>query len=163
MKDFQNITYRKATPNDVMLYFDWANDPAVRVNSFNSEKINLENHIQWFQQTLKNPENLLLLFELEGKPFGQVRFQTISIDCVLNYSIEINNRGLGLGIPMITKAIEVLHDVRPEIIRITAKVKKENPASLKVLEKSGFHLQEESENERVYLYLINGQTAPKLK
>lgn len=35
----ENIYLRKATPEDMKMLFDWANDEDVRRNSFNSNKI----------------------------------------------------------------------------------------------------------------------------
>jgi hypothetical protein len=41
-----NIFFRFATPNDVNLVYEWANDPLVRINSFNSEPIEFNVFVQ---------------------------------------------------------------------------------------------------------------------
>ena len=48
------LTHRKATEDDMMLYFNWANDFSVRINSYQSELIPLENHKKWFNSEIKN-------------------------------------------------------------------------------------------------------------
>jgi RimJ/RimL family protein N-acetyltransferase len=152
MNDYQNISYRKATSNDVMLYFDWANDPAVRANSFNSERINLENHRKWFLREIENPKTLMLVFEFEGIPFGQTRFHIDRNESLLNYSIHKGFRGQGLGTPMIRLAIEELHKVQPNIQKILAKVKVENNPSISVLERCGFRNIISKTEEMTYVY-----------
>ena len=70
------LTYRTAQPADARLYFDWANDPDTRQQSFNSAPISLETHTAWFTRKLADPNALLLCFTNEtGEPVGQVRFE----------------------------------------------------------------------------------------
>ena len=55
------LNFRKATENDTMLYFNWANDLNVRKHSFSSEEIDLKEHKTWF-----NAEKLLEMLKLAG-------------------------------------------------------------------------------------------------
>lgn len=148
----KNISSRLATPDDLLLYLNWANDPEVRANSFNSEAIKLENHRDWFLREVQNPRTLLLVFEYGGTPFGQTRFHSEHDQSLLNYSIDKEFRGQGLGAQMIDKALELLHESQPHIHSIIAKVKADNHSSIKVLERSGFAKHSEQEKEIVYIF-----------
>ena len=59
------ISFRKATIYDLMLYFDWANDPEVRAQSFDSKIIDIESHKKWFLSKLNDDSLLMLVFQNE--------------------------------------------------------------------------------------------------
>jgi UDP-2,4-diacetamido-2,4,6-trideoxy-beta-L-altropyranose hydrolase len=134
------LTCRKAEEKDMMIYLDWANDQEVRQNSFNSEPISLEVHQKWFQNAIKNESNLMLLFEINGDPIGQTRFQITKDSALLNYSIASAHRGKRLSSPMITLALQTLYRTFPLINQVDAKVKNENISSIKTLIGSGFQI-----------------------
>ena len=48
----RELHLRPATADDMMLYFHWVNDPAVRAAAFHSARIDLTTHCAWFARAL---------------------------------------------------------------------------------------------------------------
>lgn len=143
------LSYRMATQGDLTLYFELANDPDVRSNSFNSKIINLKDHIKWFEQKLISKNSHLLIIQKDSEDIGQVRIE-VSAESVINFSIEKNYRGFGHS---------------KEILRLAAKyffqnslgsllvgyVKKDNIPSQKAFERAGFKSEHMSDKIRYYM------------
>lgn len=143
------LTYRLAQTDDAQLYFDWANDPATRRQSFNSNPISLETHTAWFTRKLTDPDTLLLIFSNEaGQPVGQVRFERTPVadmpdEIIISVSVDSNQRGKGVAAQMIEDACAVCHE-RWDAVTIHAYIKPENQASVRAFERAGFTLSGES-------------------
>jgi UDP-2,4-diacetamido-2,4,6-trideoxy-beta-L-altropyranose hydrolase len=129
------ISLRDAKNADALLYFDWANDPEVRRQSFDNRPIAWEAHQAWFAKRLADA--VLLVAEDEaGVPLGQVRFERQGAWRV-NYSMAAEFRGVGLSAKMLGMAIAQLHKREPAAL-LQAQVKKENVVSRKVFGALGF-------------------------
>lgn len=133
----RDISIRKATKNDLLTYFKWANDPEVRQNAINNSPIPLENHSRWFSARLKSKNALLFLLEKKGIPMGQVRFDKTENSWEIDYSIDKKFRGKGFGEIILKHAIL---EFRKKHFSddISAKVKHSNTASNRVFEKLNF-------------------------
>ena len=55
-----NINLREARIEDMMIYFEWANDKEVRQNSFNQNSITLAEHKRWFSNKIASSKLILL-------------------------------------------------------------------------------------------------------
>ena len=66
------LTLRKAKEDDCDLLYRWANDPKVRKNSFNKEKIDYEEHKKWFENKLNSDKSYMFILKDEV-PLGQIR------------------------------------------------------------------------------------------
>jgi UDP-2,4-diacetamido-2,4,6-trideoxy-beta-L-altropyranose hydrolase len=129
------ILLRNAQADDVRLYFDWANDPAVRRQSFDSSPVAWPEHRAWFAQRLS--DSVLLVAQDEaGVPVGQVRFERKGAWRV-NYSAGAEFRGAGLGAKMLAMAIAELRRREPGA-RLQGEIKRDNAASRKVFAALGF-------------------------
>ena len=129
------LNLRKAEKKDARLYFDWANDPEVRRQSFDSRPIAWPEHEAWFARRLDDA--LLLVAEDEaGVPAGQVRFERKDA-WRINYSLAAEFRGVGLGAKMLTMAIQELRRRHPDA-KLLAEVRTANPASRRVFAALGF-------------------------
>ncbi len=126
---------RKATIEDAQQYFEWANDVAVRNNSFNKDQINWENHLKWFENKLLSSNTYLFIFYIDDLPVGQVRLDFQEDFWYIDYSIDREYRGKGMGTAMIKTIINKFPSYN-----IKAQVKKDNVGSLKVFEKTGFKI-----------------------
>ena len=143
---------RPATAADAQLYFDWANDPITRQQSFNSAPISWENHVAWFNRKLADPATLMLVFEVKsGDPIGQVRFEKQPDDeVIIGVSLDAFFRGKGLASTLIQAAISAGREhwrnsaEAGTAIHITAYIKPENVASIRAFERAGFHFDHES-------------------
>ena len=164
------LTYRLAKSADTRLYFDWANDPDTRRQSFNSAPISLETHTTWFARKLADPDTLLLIFENEtGKAVGQVRFERTPVadmpdEVVIGLSVDSSQRGKGLASQMIAQGCIICRKKWGEV-SVHAYIKPENQASVRAFRRAGFRLSGESGKfvdsstgqERPCLLYINSQ------
>lgn len=132
---------RRATIDDMLLYFEWVNDPDVRQNSFNQTPITLEEHKQWFQKKLSSPSSYLFVLECQGQPAGQIRFDEVEEGVFeIGFSIDMKYRGFGLGKHILSQSIQ---ELKKNIIfpcTIYGLVKSDNVASTKAFLKAGFLL-----------------------
>ena len=131
---------RKATPNDLMLYFQWANDSLVRLQSFNTETISIDTHAKWFTEKINDPKNLLLVFQSETfENVGQVIFQKASDNssAIIGISVERSHRGKGYAAEMLIKASEYFYS-HNRCCRIDAFIRQDNNYSIRSFERAGF-------------------------
>lgn len=131
---------RKANNKDLIQYFNWANDTNVRENSFSPEKIEVEDHIKWFLEKLKDKSCFMYVFEIDDAPIGQVRFDISESIAQIDYSISELERGGGLGVRMLNQALErfVFEAKAFKVECIHGIVKLSNIGSIKTFEKLGF-------------------------
>ncbi|WP_309640419.1 GNAT family N-acetyltransferase [Flavobacterium sp.] len=149
----RKITLRKADEKDMMLYFEWANDAAVRENSYQSEPITLENHQEWFFNKIEQEDCFMLVFENHiGSPIGQVRIQQKEENTALiGISNDANHRGKGYASQMIQMASNAFLIENPQVC-ISAFIKIDNKASAKAFEKSGYILDAVVDYESIQSY-----------
>jgi predicted acetyltransferase len=141
-------------------YTELANDEVVRRNSFNQEKININDHKEWFIKKINDPNCLFLIFKNHEEQFiGSVRFDLDKNYLPNNYIISIqiskNFRGKNIANPILKQSIEEFHKVFKDSI-IIAKIKNDNIASIKIFKKNNFIVISENKQENyVSLQLIN--------
>ena len=133
------VHFRKASINDMLLYYEWANDKLVRDYSYNSEAIDLQKHENWFRQKLIDPNCLMLVFYNElDENIGQVRFQKQNEhSALIGISIDQKQRGKGYSKKILKKASDFYLEQVKEI-EIEAYIKKTNIFSIQSFEGAGF-------------------------
>ena len=134
---------RRANTEDVMLYYNWVNDSEVRTNSVNTEPVLLENHENWFNKRLISPEHFFFVLEMDSKPVGQCRFDVDNGKYIINYSLDSNYRGKGLGEIIVKMSVEQLCMDLKRNPNLYAIVKKGNIASSKAFVNNSFKQQPE--------------------
>ncbi|MCL6472861.1 MAG: GNAT family N-acetyltransferase [Firmicutes bacterium] len=145
---------RKANREDLMLLYGWANDPLTRKMSLNKGTVSLETYYKWFNIYLHDDNILFLIVEGLDKedwiPIAQVRLHA---DGEISFSVAKDYRGKGLAARIIINAIEFAKSCFP-VNCIVAKVKKDNLASIKSLERAGFNLigEDTIKRESCYVY-----------
>ncbi len=133
-------TLRKATFDDLNILYEWANDPAVRKNSFHSEPIPYENHQKWFEQIMADESVLQFILMDEGMPVGQIRLSVDKDEAEIGYSIAQSCRGKGYGHEILRLIAEEIRVNYPYIKKLVAKVKPDNIASNKLFESEGYEM-----------------------
>ena len=157
-KRFRNIFYRLTTaarlakPTDCRMYFDWANDPLTRQQSYNSEPIIYENHERWFKERLQDDHSILYVIEFNRQPIGQVRFQLNQNEAVISYSLDNHYRGKGLGLWILKNGISAFRKNYSDY-KIIGFVKFENIASAKVFRNLKFREVVATELKNSYKYI----------
>ena len=139
---------RKAnnTKSDCDIIFNLSNDPIVRANSFNQDRIEYTNHKIWFEKTISNANTLFLLVfvdESEKEFVGQIRFKRESendTECIISLSITKSFRGKHISSEFIKLGIDELKQNWSSIKTIIAEVKDENLASNKLFYRENFEL-----------------------
>jgi RimJ/RimL family protein N-acetyltransferase len=133
------LSFRKPIINDLDIYFNWANDPDVRKNSFDSSTIDLNKHKTWFKSAIANEAYFMLIFKnFEGNYVGQVRIKKENhFNAVISISVDLKFRGKGYGKLMLNLATDSFLMTNRDFI-INAYIKEENSSSKISFEKAGF-------------------------
>ncbi len=132
---------RAAFEEDMDLLFEWANETAVRENSFSTSAIEYEEHKTWYQKILVSEDCRQYIYMYDSEPVGQVRVFISGVTAEVGYSICVSKRGMGHGKNMLHLLKERVKHEFPEIQRLTAKVKPGNKASQKVFLDEGYQEQ----------------------
>jgi spore coat polysaccharide biosynthesis predicted glycosyltransferase SpsG/ribosomal protein S18 acetylase RimI-like enzyme len=95
-------TLRLATPEDTFLLWRWANDPAARSQSFQSEPIGWDEHRHWFEQRLRSEASRIYVLEWKTIPVGIVRYDRVEGSRArISFSVDRDFRGRGFGLKLI--------------------------------------------------------------
>ncbi len=134
------LSLRPLEKEDADLLWHWANDPSVRGNSYSTNPIPREDHMEWFEKKLGSADSLLLILELDGCPAGQVRYDRMESETAeIDFSIDPQFRGLGLGRRIIE--LSMADAARQlQVSRLRAQVKETNQPSCRVFERAGFQV-----------------------
>lgn len=132
------IYLRDAEKKDVDLIFRWANDPMTRQNSFNSETIDYDEHVRWYDQITAGVDVRMFILMDNDSAIGQIRIQINNSDGEISYSIAPEYRGRGYGTIIVDMLVEKVRKEMPEIKKLTAEVKPNNTASKMIFEKENF-------------------------
>jgi RimJ/RimL family protein N-acetyltransferase len=133
---YNYLNIREITKDDINLIYNWSNDLVVRSQSFNSDPINFDNHVKWFEQKLTSAKSLLFVNEYKGTPVGLVRFEKKENHTVLGILLGKDYRGKGLSSIMLIKSSK--HYFLNNELSILAYIKESNIASVKAFEKAGY-------------------------
>lgn len=132
------VAIRQASPKDCDSIYEWRNAEETRRYIFNSEPISLEVHRQWFSKALANPDRLLLIGELEGKPVGVLRYDLDNTEALISVYLVPGTQGQGGGTELINRGSRWLHQHYPGVKTVKAEIFRENIASLRAFEAAGY-------------------------
>ena len=131
-----SINFRKAKKSDAKLVFNWSNDSLVRKQSFNSEEIKWDQHLDWFINKVNDNKCLFLITIINDEPAGLIRFDIDSKFATIGILLSNNFRGQNLAVPILKKSSrKYFKDFN---LPILAYIKKSNLASIKSFEKASY-------------------------
>lgn len=140
-----NIRLRKTEENDLITYFNWANDPESRQNSFSADPISIDDHTVWFKNKLKDQHARLYVLESgNGIPIGNIRFELKEGEYVLSYFIDENFRQLGLAKQLLEIGIDQFFQESPSTDFVTGFIKEGNQPSVRAFSSVGFEAETNS-------------------
>ena len=164
METNKSIVLRKATMEDAELLFRWKNDPDTIANSITKRGVTMEEHVNWLQKVIDNPDRQLFILDIDGVSVGQLRLDMEIMEQVENkeihnysnipnitaeisYGLALEHRGKGLGRVLLEQA-ESLAGVL-NLKELTAEVLPHNIASQKLFRSLGFA---EEQKDDLYVY-----------
>jgi len=128
---------RKAIITDTELLFKWANESCVRNNALNTNQIDWDDHVVWFEKKLENKNSFIFIAEIDDTPIGQIRFDLENNKYLIDYSVTIDERGKGYGFQIVKEGIKYIKKHVNYMSKFISLVKPENTASIKIFEKLG--------------------------
>lgn len=132
------VFYRRSKQEDMLLLYNWANDPVSRRNSYFTEPIALETHEKWYMKKLQDPASAIYIAEVDGVPAGMIRYDLTPENAVVGISIAEQFRGKGLAPAFLTNTAALYF--KEHILPVLAYIKQQNTASVKSFEKAGYTL-----------------------
>jgi len=132
------IELRFAELNDSRFLYDLHNDTSVREQSFNNKKTTIDEHENWFTNSLSDVEKqIFIIFNRELK-LGQIRLDYSNATATISISIDQKYRGLGVAKLALKNLLNNPNLVKPSITKLLAFVKLDNLASKKLFQSLGF-------------------------
>lgn len=68
---------RGVRPEELGLMLSWRNAPSVRANMYTRHEISLDEHLEWWSRISSRPDQVYLMYEFKGVPYGIVAFTGI--------------------------------------------------------------------------------------
>lgn len=137
MKKPSYLILRKATMDDCDLLYNWRNEKECRENSLNTDEIPYDTHCTWYARRLQDKDTLIYIAMMEEKCIGMVRLDIEITTAHINYSIDSNFRGQGMGRRLL-EALETEPEVQQRVAKLCAVVKSTNMASQRCFERLGY-------------------------
>ncbi|MGB3367025.1 MAG: GNAT family N-acetyltransferase [Acidaminobacteraceae bacterium] len=142
---------RLADESDMDFYYEIYQQEDVRENSFNYNKITLEEHRKWFVLKLSSELYEFYVCEYKNQKSGLLRIElTYEKDMsygLISFSVKSEFQGKGIGTFILKKASD-LYSLRK--LELHGEVKKENISSHRAFIKAGYSIFEESIDKIVY-------------
>lgn len=123
-------------PGDVLDVYKLSSQKSVRENSFNQNKIALEDHKKWFAKKLADDNCIMIKAELGGTFVGQVRLEIEGKEALIGISTDEKARGRGVASMLLREAIKIGR--KNHFLVINAYIKPSNEASIHLFEKNGW-------------------------
>lgn len=138
------LQLRPAGWEDADLLLAWRNDPATRQASRSTQKISASEHRKWLAEILSDENRQLFIAREGGFPVGTVRADRTENGWELSWTVAPEARGKGLGKRMVSALSDRIKDP------VTARVKKENLASVRIARVAGMTLIEEKKGLLIF-------------
>ena len=135
------------------MLFEWANNREVRKMAFSSDPVEWLQHMEWFENKLKDPASLIYIALNErDEPVAQIRFDLESDRAAtVDVHTKPGFRGKGIGTETIVLGVNhCFRDLGVDVVH--AIIKHENVSSKKAFKKAGFRefTQKTVQGHRVY-------------
>ena len=142
------IELRKVKHSDLKTIFKWRNNNYIVSLSESQKSVSFEDHKKWFNSTFINNNVRIYIIEKNQKAIGQIRFDRTSqlADCSdISIYLMKNEQGKGYGSIALIKGIKKILEVWVHLIKINARVLKNNINSQSFFLKNNFVIIRESQ------------------
>ncbi len=149
--DKPSLHLRHAVRSDAEWLLDLRNDPATRAASLTTATIPLDSHKAWLDNTLTNPDRLLLIGVNADKAIGTTRFDFDDVGgATVSIAVAPEAQGRGLSGDLLRQSELWALAHRPSIQVITAVIRRENNRSRHLFEKAGYELVQDNAETMTY-------------
>jgi len=135
------ILYRIANLDDSDLVLNWRNDPMVRKNSRDRSVVSAETHNSWFVDRIRKcVTEPIYIFSQDNHEVGFTRLDLIDSETgkfEVSIAVRSEMRGKGYGSIILSMTVDAARQMT-NAREITGNVRKDNYASIKLFERSGF-------------------------
>lgn len=132
------LSMRVADYQDSALLLEWRNHPDVRSSSHTKHEISLTEHTAWLTRVLADPNQTVLIAEVEGRAVGVVRFTVQETVANISITVAPTQQNAGLGEQMLRITESWIERLRPQIERLDAEILPTNAASHRVFNAAGY-------------------------
>ncbi|MBU3131228.1 GNAT family N-acetyltransferase [Clostridium gasigenes] len=129
---------RRVEKKDFEVLFKWRNDEDVIKNSREGKGKNLEEFTKWFESEMNNKFSYMFILENKNEYIGQINFEIVKGESVINYSVDKNFRNRGFGKELVKYIEEFIYDNLEEVKKIAAYINTSNTSSIKIFESLGY-------------------------
>ena len=146
---------REANFEDIYILWNWRNDQNVRKQSFNKEFVTIEEHKEWFKNSLSNKNRLqFIILDSNNVPLGQVRFDKLKgqSKVLIDISVDKIFRGKKYGKKIMSMAINKMIEEWGKKNNLVANILIENIRSKNLFSKYGFILQSTFKKFEEYVF-----------
>ena len=151
-----NIQLRPATTDDTERVWKWRNEPSVRAASRESNFIPLDDHKDWFERRLRDPDTVILIVVDEsGTDVGYVRFEIEVDKAEISIALDLTARGMGIGTAAIRSASEMLNN-QGQVRTIDALIKSANEGSIRAFSNAGYDVADGSMDDPDMIKMTRG-------
>jgi UDP-2,4-diacetamido-2,4,6-trideoxy-beta-L-altropyranose hydrolase len=134
---------RRTEREDCRILWEWANDHESRRNSFSSDQIAWEEHVQWFHSKLSDPDCVLFTATNDqNMPLGHVRYDLRKLRAVVAINMAPKFRGNGFGKRVLRMATQELF-ASSRANAVDAYVKPDNECSMHLFSGAGFEREQD--------------------
>ncbi|MGE5538265.1 MAG: UDP-2,4-diacetamido-2,4,6-trideoxy-beta-L-altropyranose hydrolase [Gemmatimonas sp.] len=134
----EGVAVRRATMADAAILHGWRNAEAVRAASFSSQPIAYADHCRWLEQTLADPNRIVLLGTLSQAPVGTVRYDIAGDRATVSIVVAPDAQGRGIGTALLGAGEAYVGSIAAPVRRIDAEIKPDNHTSLRLFARAGF-------------------------
>lgn len=134
----QSIRIRKAQDSDCAPMHAWRNAEETRRFAFQPDPITFEDHVRWFEQTIRDPNVALLIGDRADRPVGVLRYDFRGEVTKVSVYLVPGMQGQGLGTALLVAGTGWLRSRYPNIRRIIAEIKPDNLTSVGAFANAGF-------------------------
>lgn len=115
------------------------NDPSVRERSISTESIPWEDHIEWYEEVMADPDRLLYVTQHHGDDCGVVRYDLDrqAGEAEISIALQESFRGRHIGRRVIESTSSAILE-HEDVDAVVAHVRPDNTPSMKAFEAAGY-------------------------
>lgn len=151
----ERVMVRQALPEDSRALLAISNQSDVRESSFTTKIIELDEHLNWFNHRLADPNCLFLVAQVGQRLGGQMRLDVAGDVATIAVSVDTSLRSLKVGATLFRESVAKLREHCPEVRQIKALIRADNAGSVAFFRRLGF--------ERTALSVIGGTMAEEYR